>query len=75
MDVLFVLPAPAEADRLTRALAYTAVTRAKAQAPGGAVPLTVLGSADALAEAASREERRSSGLAARLAEAMDDLDS
>ena len=38
-------------------------------------PLTCLGSVDALAEAASREERRSSGLAARLAEAMDDLDS
>ena len=70
-DVLFVLPTPgsdAEA-RLTRELAYTAVTRAKAQAPGEPAPLTVVGSPDALAEAALRAEARASGVHGRLAAA------
>ena len=65
-DVLFVLPDAPEADRLTRALAYTAVTRARAQTPGGPPALTILGSVDALAQAAGRAERRTSGLTARL---------
>ena len=70
-DVLFALPAPGseQAARVTRALAYTAVTRAKEPAPGRPA-LTVLGTPDALAEAASRADLRTSGLAARLAAAV-----
>ena len=69
--VILVTPAPGsrEAERLTRALAYTAVTRAKAQAEGAPPPLVVLGSPEALVEAARREDRRASGLADRLASA------
>ncbi len=71
-EVLFVLPASgsAEAERLTRALAYTAVTRAKEQRPGASPPLTILGRPDHLAEAAGRTAPRTSALAARLAEAL-----
>ena len=68
-DVLFVLPAPPERERLTRALAYTAVTRSTEQTPGGPPPLTVLGAPDVLAQAAGRTERRATGLTARLTEA------
>ena len=65
-DVLFVLPAPPERERLTRALAYTAVTRSTEQRPGGPPPLTILGSPNDLAEAGGRVERRATGLIARL---------
>ncbi|GAB5533980.1 MAG: exodeoxyribonuclease V subunit alpha [Rubricoccaceae bacterium] len=70
-DVLFVLPAPGtpQAARLTRELAYTAVTRAKAQMPGGSPPLTILGAPEALAQAARAGESRASGLRDRLASA------
>ncbi|MEO0557174.1 MAG: exodeoxyribonuclease V subunit alpha [Bacteroidota bacterium] len=70
-DVLFVLPAPGtpQAARLSRELAYTAVTRAKAQTPGGPPPLTVLGAPDALAQAARAGESRASGVRDRLASA------
>lgn len=70
-DVLFALPPPGseQAPRVTRALAYTAVTRAKEPAPG-ARALTILGGPDALAEAAGRADLRTSGLAARLAAAV-----
>ena len=68
-DVLFVLPASGtpQAKRLTRELAYTAVTRAKAQAPGAPPPLTLLGASEALAQAACTAESRASGLRDRLA--------
>ena len=70
-DVLFVLPSPGtpQVARLTRELAYTAVTRAKAQAPGGSPPLTILGAPEALAQAALAAESRASGLRDRLASA------
>jgi len=70
-DVLFVLPAPGtpQAARLTRELAYTAVTRAKAQTPGGPPPLTILGAPQMLAQAARTAESRASGLRDRLASA------
>ena len=70
-DVLFALPAPGsdQAPRLTRALAYTAVTRAKEPAPGQRA-LTVLGTPDALAEAAGRADLRTSGLVSRLVQAV-----
>ena len=69
-DVLFALPAPGseQAPRLTRSLAYTAATRAKEPDPGRCA-LAILGSPDALAEAAGRADLRTSGLATRLAEA------
>lgn len=71
-DVLVVLPAPrsAQARRLSRQLVYTAVTRAKGAAPeaSGAPSLTILGSAEQMAEAAGIADRRAGGLAARLRE-------
>ena len=71
-DVLFVLPAPAspQARRLTRELAYTAVTRARAQAAGAPPPLTVLGPAHQLAEAAHASDARVSSLRDRLVAAV-----
>ena len=71
-DVLFVLPAAAspQARRLTRELAYTAVTRARAQAPGGPPALTILGPAPQLAEAAHASDARVSSLRERLASAL-----
>ena len=72
--VVVVLPAAAspQAGRLTRELAYTAVTRAKGAtaagppgepgpgSPGGPAPLVVVGTAAQLAEAAGRREVRTS---------------
>lgn len=71
-DVLLVLPdaGSRQAERLSRELVYTAVTRAKAGTPGGPPPLTLFGSADLLAQAAESQDRRVSGLADRLAAAM-----
>ena len=69
-DVLVVLPTPGspQARRLTRELVYTAVTRAKGAPPeaSGGPSLTILGTAEQMAEAAGVAERRASGLAARL---------
>ena len=71
-DVLFVLPAPASSQsrRLTRELAYTAVTRARAQTPGGPPPLTVVGPARQLADAAHARDARVSSLRERLRAAV-----
>ena len=73
-DVLVVLPTPGSQQerRVTREGLYTAVTRAKGAAPeasGGPPSLTVLGTAEQVAAAAERAERRASGLAERLREA------
>ena len=69
-DVLLVLPTPGstQARRLSRQLVYTAVTRAKGTTPeaSGGPALTILGTAEQMAEAAGVAERRASGLAARL---------
>jgi exodeoxyribonuclease V alpha subunit len=60
--VVVVLPAEGtpQAERLTRELAYTAVTRARGATAEVPVPLVVVGSADLLAAAAGRRETRTS---------------
>jgi exodeoxyribonuclease V alpha subunit len=62
--VVVVLPAAGtpQAERLTRELAYTAVTRARGATGPDTVPLVVVGSADLLAAAAGRRETRTSTL-------------
>ena len=82
--VVVVLPAEGtpQAERLTRELVYTAVTRAKGAAaavppgdpgpglPGGPVPLVVVGSGALLAQAAGRRETRTSGFPDALRDAL-----
>lgn len=60
--VVVVLPEAGtrQADRLTRELVYTAVTRAMGASESVPVPLTVVGTADQLARAAGRREARTS---------------
>ena len=60
--VVVVLPATGtpQAERLTRELAYTAVTRARGATAAVPVPLVVVGSGALLAEAAGRRETRTS---------------
>ncbi len=59
-DVVLVLPEEEHAERLTRELLYTAVTRARRS-------VTIIGAVELVAAAALRQERRITGLAALLA--------
>ncbi len=60
--VVVVLPeaGTAQAERLTRELAYTAVTRARGATDAVPVPLVIIGTADLLAAAAGRRDARTS---------------
>ncbi len=60
--VVVVLPeaGTVQAERLTRELAYTAVTRARGATDAVPVPLVVIGTADLLADAACRRDARTS---------------
>ena len=58
-DVVLVLPEEEHAERLTRELIYTAVTRARRR-------VTIVGDVELVAAAALRQERRVTGLAALL---------
>ena len=58
-DVVLVLPEEEHAERLTRELLYTAVTRARKS-------VAIIGDVELVAAAALRRERRATGLAALL---------
>ena len=75
--VVVVLPDdPVRAERLTRELAYTAVTRARGAAPEtppgdpGPVPLVIIGTADQLADASAHRDVRTSAFPGALRAAL-----